>query len=565
MNPNVYIPILDFQTLDVDGLCEMAAELELSMSQETLLFCQKYYLEEARRAPSAAELLMLDRLIGETASAMEYQTVAELYTDETYIAETYADMMARRRALTPDATVPPSFSEISTLGRRHLDGSLPAWDKKPTVAAGKAHSRKMAAKRKSKGYEDELVSIGGGNPSAGICRTPIAVGDTVYAVLRGANEGEDFDRTLDLFLASTAVVNWAKEILPVNGKSALFSLLTLARPIEFTRFSLHGEKDLLSPEDGAILITDVPSAAELLMEAHDLGLRVQKLGKVTNDGNFRIPFTEEIEHPLALSFLSALLYTRQNTVEVGKGSPEDTLLQISPSSSFTLNKTPYCVTKVTASGSSPFHASLYAAVGGMSVAVAGGADPSRFSIATTLAAPENKADPIALGNSLAAIMGLYRAEAEFSLYNCTTTFEEGEKTPTVSLWTMAPTEKPIPDTVVGGGTKIFYLEPQYAEGGLPDFESFRKLHSYVYGLHKDGLILSARAASGDLFKALGKMSLGAEIEYIRGERIMAKLGGILVESKSEINGIFVARTEEILPEPPLTEEKDEPLLTNSDT
>ena len=75
--------------------------------------------------------------------------------------------------------------------------------------------------------------------------------------------------------------------------------------------------------------------------------------------------------------------------------------------------------------------------------------------------------------------------------------------------------------------------------------------------------LMARAAactSGDLFKALGKMSLGAEIEYIRSERIMAKLGGILVESKSEINGIFVARTEGAA-----IEEKDESPLTNSDT
>lgn len=565
MNQTLYTPITDFLTFTPDELYTLAGELGLSMSQDTLLFCQQYYVEQAKRTPTPAELLMLDGLVGETATAMEYQTVSELYADESYLADTYADMMARRRALSPNVTAPPSFSELATLGRKHLDGSLPANEKKPTATAGKAHSRKMAAKRKSKGYEDELVSIGGGNPSASVCREPASVGDTVYAVFRGANGGDDFDKTLDLFLASAAVVNWAKEILPVDGKSAIFSLLTLCKPIEFTRFSLHGDKNLLAPEEGAILIADAPSAADLLMEAHDLGLRVQKLGRITNDGNFCIPFTDEASKSFALSFLGTLLYTEQSTVEIGRGSPEDTLLQISPTTSFSLNKTPYCVTKVSASGSSPFHAALYAAVGGMSAAVASGADPFRISIASTLAAPENKKEPMALGSSLAAILGLYRAEAEFSLYNCTTTFEEGEKTPTVTIWTMAPAERMIPDTVVGGGTKLFYLEPQYTEGGLPDFESFRKLYSYIHGLHKDGLILSARAASGDLFKALGKMSLGAEIEYIRSERIMAKLGGILVESKSEINGTFVARTEGCATEDEASRGKDESLLTNSDT
>ena len=559
MNQNLYTAIFNFPTLSPERLRALGEELGLSMPAETLLACQRYYLEEARRAPSAAELLMLDRLVAETASAMEYQTVSELYTDESDLAATYADMMARRRVLTPNTSTPPSFSELASLGRRHLDGSLPVSEKKPTATAGKAHSRKMAAKRKGGSYEDELISIGGVNPSASVCREPIAVGDTVYAIFRGANEGEDFDKTLDGFLASAAVVNWAKEILPTCGKSALFSLLTLSKSVEFTRFSLRGDKDILSPEEGAILVAKAPAAADLLMEAHDLDLRVQKLGRITSDGCFRIPLTEESAISLPLSFLGSLLYTIRNTVEIEKGSPEDTLLQISPTNSFSLNKTDYCVTKVTASGSSPFHASLYAAIGGMSAAVACGADPTRFSVAAVLAAPENKTDPVALGSSLSAIMGLYRAEAEFALYNATTTFEEGEKTPTVSIWTMAPIEKAIPDTVVGGGTSIYYLEPQYAEGGMPDFESFRKLHAYVHALGKDGLILSARAASGNLLKSLGKMSVGAEIEYIRGERIIAKLGGILVESKNQINGLLVARTEGVAPEETPEEKKEEPL------
>lgn len=559
MNHNIYLPILNFLTLSSDGLRSLADELGLSMAHETLLLCQRYYLEEARRAPCTAELLMLDRLVAETASAMEYQTVSELYTDEPELAATYADMMARRRALSPNTTVPPSFSELASLGRKHLDGSLPVSEKKPTATAGKAHARKMAAKRKKGGYEDELISIGSANPSASICREPIAVGDTVYAIFRGANGQDFFDKALDQLLASASVAGWAKQVLPTCGKSALFSLLTLSRSVEFTRFALRGDKDILSPEEGAILVAKAPAAAELLMEAHDLDLRVQKLGRITNDGCFRIPLVGESVLSLPLSFLESLLYTVRNAVELEKGSPEDTLLQISPSSSFSLDKTSYCVTKVTASGSSPFHASLYAAIGGMSAAVAGGADPSRFSIAAVLAAPESKADPMALGRSLSAIMGLYRAEAEFAMYNSATSFEEGEATPTVSIWTTAPVEKAIPDTVVGGGTSIYYLEPQYAEGGMPDFESFRKLHSYVHALGRDGLILSARAASGDLLKSLGKMSIGAEIEYIRGERIIAKLGGILVESKSQINGLLVARTEATLPEEAPEEKKEEPL------
>ncbi len=538
-----YIPIANFGVLNDENLQALAAELSLSMSSESLMACREYFLGEAKRLPTAAELLLLDGLLRETASSMEYIGVSELYTDEDYLAETYADMMERRRILSPGAVLPPSFGELSTLGRKHLDGTLASAEQALYAASGKAGRRKLAAKKKEKGFDDDSVAVGGANASASICREPMAAGDTVYAVLRSFNDIEAFDEKLDLFLASGAVVNWTKEILPIDGKSSLFSLLTLGKSVDFTPYFPAPAEDLSRADEGALLIANAQNAAELLLLSHELGLRVKRLGRVAKDAHFHFTFAEEVEKTFTLEFLQSLLYTQSVSVQIDRGAPEDTLLQISPSSTFTLGRDSYLITKVSADGSSPFHASLYAAIGGMSTAIAAGADPNLFTLTASIAAPQNKYDYNALGNSLAAVMGLYRAEAEFSIYNSSTSFDDTPDTKAVTVWTMAPIKNTVPDTAVGGGTMLYYLEPQYAEGGMPDFNAFRKFHAYLYELHKDGIILSARAASGDLLKTLGKMSLHSEIEYVRGERISAKLGGIVVETKMNIDGLLIARTE----------------------
>ncbi len=542
MNQN-HIPIANFGVLNSDKLVSLAAELSLSMTRETLVDCREYFLGVAMRLPTAAELYLLDGLLRETASSMEYIGVSELYTDEDHLAATYADMMERRRILAPAATLPPSFGELSTLGRKHLDGTLASAEQALYAASGKSGRRKLAAKKKAKGFDDDTVSVGGANPSASVCREPIATDDAVYAVLRSSNDVEDFDEKLDRFLASNAVVNWTKEILPLDKKSPLFSLLTLGKAFDFTSYFPAPAEDLSRADDGALLIANAQNAAELLLLSHELGLRVKRLGRVSKDDLFRFAFTEEAEKTFTLEFLQGLLYTQSANVQIDRGAPEDTLLQLSPSSNFPLGKENYSITKVAADGSSPFHAALYATIGGMSTAIAAGADPSAFTLTATVAAPQNKYDYAALGASLAAIMGLYRAEAEFGIYNSSTAFDDTPDTKTVTVWTMAPIKSAVPDTAVGGGTMLYYLEPPYGDAGLPDFAAFRKFHSYLYELHKDGIILSARAASGDLLKTLGKMSLHTEIEYVRSERINAKLGGIVVETKMNIDGLLIARTE----------------------
>ena len=42
MNQTLHTPITDFLTLTPDELYTLAGELGLSMSQDTLLFCQQY-------------------------------------------------------------------------------------------------------------------------------------------------------------------------------------------------------------------------------------------------------------------------------------------------------------------------------------------------------------------------------------------------------------------------------------------------------------------------------------------------------------------------------------------
>lgn len=84
----------------------------LSMSRNQLNYCHSYYLNTYRRVIFAEELMFIDGYCELLRSSPRSIAVDELLLNDGYIAQAYADLMSRRRALVPDYNTHPTVAEL---------------------------------------------------------------------------------------------------------------------------------------------------------------------------------------------------------------------------------------------------------------------------------------------------------------------------------------------------------------------------------------------------------------------------------------------------------------------
>ena len=112
--------IRNFKLCNAEQARRLKAELNLKMSDEVLLYCIDHYKNHELRDPFVDELMMLDRLCASLESAPDAVAPTDLFTRDDFAAETYADMMAKRRQTNPNAKYPCTLAEASKLASMYL-------------------------------------------------------------------------------------------------------------------------------------------------------------------------------------------------------------------------------------------------------------------------------------------------------------------------------------------------------------------------------------------------------------------------------------------------------------
>lgn len=542
------ISLVNFPFFSEHDLSRLARELSLSMGSLGLRFCQSYYRTQ-KRDPRIEELRLLDSIVQDGYTSPDTLLLSEMTTESDAIADTFADLMTRRSAAQRADKKPLSLATLAGLMEAWLTLHDPK-DASPAdvgirfspyrdlllAADGYQHTA-------SSGNEDTDISIGVRPHAFAENRHAPTAGDYVFAFLSPEDANEPFFRTLSEFLSSPTTAEVVKRI-SIAKKQALLPLLA-DMEAGMTVYPERVFKDtdpvsaLVQPVTGALLIASPSRSADLLLEAQDCDLRVCLLAKIGSADTLHVTANgASMQFPL--SFLRSLTFSRLCTATVEAPRDGQADVSLARIGTCTLNGKRNAVVKVDAHGTASFRAALLGTVYSLSHCVAAGADVTKTKLAAALTL-----SPRRVGEALGTILGLYRAQAEFALRGnspCLTMDKTAETA--FSAVTVAPLPAVTPSaTAQGKGTKIFYLDPLYTADGIPDFADLKKLYGYVGALIADGKVLSVRPTGEDLLADLEEMSRDVVVEYVPNTPISSHIGGFLVETQDDIEGILIAKTE----------------------
>lgn len=539
-------PLADFFSLDESALAELAQSLRLSLRVSSLRSCRNYYRSVVRRVPTEEELVFIDRAVKSAAASPDSLLLTQMTTESDTVAETFADLMTRRTDEQKANNTPLSLSALSAL----LGDWLAASGKdrcESAVCFSRYRDLQLAAlgyrRSASTGETDSDISIGIPLPKEKR-NTNLSKGDYVYAILWDSADDDAAERATDLLIPHAAVGS-VKAIKIAQDQSLIPLLAEWKRGMtvyaeKLATLSITALADCAKPQCGVIFIASPERSTDLLLNAQERGLRVFLLAKITDSDALCIRANgAEYRFPIAFFHTLAL-----RAVEATIANPEDKDAELSLSrlGSCTIEGKRHAVVKTEINGNADFQAALLSVVYALAHCVAVGVSLNEVRFAANLTAPFDARNGIS--QEMSAILGLYRAQAEFALAG--TTLLSAHKADEISLSTvlLAPLPEDIPSAVATkNGTRVYYLEPRYTADGIPDLHDLKKLFSYVSHLIADGKALSVRPVSTDLAADLAGMGKAVAIEPLSSETVPSRIGGFLVETETTIQGVLIAKTE----------------------
>lgn len=518
------------------ALLEIGKQYAPEMDERTLENCRRFFANDLRRDPTEGELRLLADIAAGDCDTPSTTLFSDVLTNDTEIAKTLADLMAKRAVLCADYHTPCSLDEVISIAKQ---------------AVGKAESRIALSCRQypmldlaSRMMTAKLVD---GNIREGFAigshvaydTTPVGEGDRIYAILKSKNFCEDFDERLSALAACDSFVGSAKQILPIGRGGLLKPLLSLELGFEasLTRLQEDTDHTALTRDDcGLLVILQTSAAADMLMQTIEAELRPTYVGNIRSAKSLSCHLqTKEGVLVLPLSFVRSLFTARAYRAQIADKAVSYAVLHTECST-----ETDHIAIRATGEIGSPYYTALYTALTAISSCIAQGAMLGDIHLVERIAMPKDPQKAEMLGDCLAGLLGLYRIMTELSLTDCHCAL--GETTAPFTAYAAIPTSLAVTrSTLTSDDSKIYLLEPLY-RGKLPDFEDLVKMYGYLNALRRDGLVLSARAVSGDVLETLEAMSENGLTEYLRREPLTALPGSILVETRSNIQGTLLAKT-----------------------
>ena len=534
---------VNFPFLTTESLTELIDTLGFKMGLAELRYCQNCYRNGRLGNPTINELKIIDRVFYDNTMRADAALVSSFLTNDKLTADTYADLMARRNAVSPKYTAPCSLNEMLEILPKFLarkrQGEI-------TLFAGKHRNVELSSSGCKKIAE---TGLGYNTCTAAMkIRTqdaaPILSGNIVYAILESFNRDQGFGERLDAFLSSPEMIRLAKRTIPVDKKSVITALISLGHGIKLDTLHYEGKDGAISPfeplaeaDSGIITVFNKSESVDMLLCAQLFGLRVIPLGYIASsqsiDGVSRAG-----EHlSLSLPFLRSLAFSKAVTCEADGN--QCNIEGHASSAYINLNKDRYRMNSALCGGKNYYSAGFNTVLYSYSLCVASGADAvSSIGVYTFPAELHNEKR---LGEALELVLGAYRAQCELELCDLSPKVELGESAE-LSFHTLAKTDASAPSKLTGKGEGIYYLEPLYTSDGLPDMDDLKKMHRYVKHLISSGAVLAIHPTTDDMERSLKDMSDTVAISYNAENLPKANYGGFIIESNQPIEGILIVKT-----------------------
>ncbi len=531
--------VTNFADFTPTMLHSMKYDIGLSMTTEQLDKLRKHYRASVRRDPSLDELYLLDRLIqlrGDTESP-----ITTLSTDSDILAQTYADVMAKRKAIQSQDT-PPTLKEIQQIASKYLKmiGKPAYLGDTDLFSHGSLAKTELILNGCQGVISDSCAAIGAHTRG----ESP-APGDLLIVVLpqeQGYFTDTYQDKLSSLFacrkVKGGAVIgnNGIIDIIRQVKKGAYIdtTAIPIAQPCELT--------DLCDACHGAILaIVSHEKTSEFIANATQLQLRTFVIGSLTSDSKLTVNHPRVGTVSLPIDFLNSLAPSCEMHATLCETYSSVPVVQSSEFHlSFSEDRATAFATRRISYPKSPFWASMHSVLQSISDCVAQGADYQQVCLSANIQQPHTASYA---NQTLEGLLGIYRAQMELCVTDCDSAIGY-DSTSKFSVTVCAAAPLPHCDKQGDAAPSTLYLlSPKTQDNGLPCFEELRRMWNYVSRLVREGKVSSARAVAFEGINATIPQVIGKDQSFCpyetfeAGQSTVAEHGAILVLSSSQIDGI----------------------------
>ncbi len=540
--------------IPVNGFCLASPELLMQIKEyfglcadlSVLTVLQRYFAAEQRREPLSDELLLLDRYFTAEPSSPSRFALTALTSDDPRIGQTYDDLRAKAAEL--GCRLPMSLTELFALGQRCLSSVGLRVSRRERVLSGNDALPRLCAT----GYSSPVfISADGVRAALDISsdKANDAPSFTDCLVFVSGPE-ENFASALSSLMISGRGLFTVGEVA-LCGRGRLNALLSLA-PGALIDLNVLPEIPLLTLAEcstsSAFLTLSPLTASGFVAEAGRFGLTARVCGRTDNFKRLTIVSGYGVPMTISTDFLRFAVPQFALNATVTRQTPAlpadrgFDILTVD-ASGHSENVAVIAQRTLTAVGSRAlsFDDVCLTLIEGVSRLVAAGADHKDITASSELRLGR-PSDRALSDGAVGAILGAYRVQTELCLRMSGSRVEFGNAG--LGAVMTAKLTTPLPDTLQSPGSYVYLLAPRRDEFGMPLFSDLRRLYEYYHGFVENGAVLSARA--------VGRAGSDSAINAFSGERRIAfsaerpsevAVGALIVESKTELDGVFLGFSE----------------------
>lgn len=481
-------------------------DLQLGLSMQQLLEYSLYYRTQERRDPLIFELRLLDSLHQKATVQPLFAQIERFCTNDPFVAQTYADMIEKRGVLSPDATEPPTLAECLHLATAYAE------------RAGKpAALKKQSPELRSHSVED---GIGISGFPLRLCLTQASEGkkapqngDRILLLLP---KKEKCEADVQAWLSSFAKKQQWKCMGEVRQNGLLAALTELAPTglwIDLAKLAEeNAEPTVEALTDtflGSYFVCVTASEATIFSEqAEAAGIEARFIASVACYNRIIFTQNEKDLFSLPTDFLRTVLFTKRTQAALSDESGEEMASitnqltsnrhciylrqsQSSAQAQITEQNGVRCAAAASAPVSHFYKNALYTALSPIVGLAISGTPYSELRLATALTVPSHAEK--AFGDTLSAILGLYRVQAELGIPAATERLLDvpDAEHPTLTTFAVAHGGA-TPNHYMQAGNRICCLTPVTDEYGLPDFAALRDMLKALTAQAQNGDFCSTR-------------------------------------------------------------------------
>ncbi len=507
--------IRNFKNCTQEQAESLRKTLALTMCASTVLYCAAYYKNAEKRDPFVEEIRMLDLLSASLERDCHAIAPTQFYTNDEFIARTYADLLNKRKELSPDATHPCTIAEAAGLAAQYLlRTKTPSKKNEFTPIPENVRDNLFSASLNAIAPHDSTYRL---RPFSGTFASPAANDVLILLKPQEKQPMAQFQKAFDLLLQSKALELCAKAVYTVGNDGILRKLLEVTSGV---RINLSSLTELGIPLPMTALCNTYGGCRMLRVGVKDLSSATEQLkqfklqaipfAQITEDHKFTFSRTQNAAFSIDSGFLNKLYHYKPTCAKLSEEkavAPSEIRYGCSHARSCTYLDADSLHERTdvffkngllsAAASASPksafFKTALYTALLPVIALALNGIAPFEQNLSLAMELPVDCTEPATAGNCMASVLGLYRAQIELGLPARPVILRSFSDitAPTVSAFVTAH-GKQIPEHFTNEGNLVYCVAPKLDENGMPDFSALRQMLEQLSAWSRNGDITAFR-------------------------------------------------------------------------